>query len=120
MMNPFHDVNWRPGVVERKKFARSLVIGFPIIATVLLFIGRFQTHTWKPFPIWLGVVGAGLGIIFWLLPQIARPFYVAWYFVGCCFGFVVGNVLLSAFYFLVLTPIGFFLRAIGRKPLRKS
>ena len=38
MVNPFKEVNWNPGPQERRKFALSLVIGFPCIAVVLLVL----------------------------------------------------------------------------------
>jgi hypothetical protein len=77
-------------------------------------------HAWKPFFLWLGVIGLAVGVVLWLLPQIARPFYRAWYFIACCMGFVVGNTVLSLFYFLVFTPIGLALRAASRLSLRKQ
>lgn len=120
MMNPFKEVNWAPGFAEKRKFALSLLIGFPCLAAVLALVTRLSTHSWKPFFGWLAIIGAGVGLVLWLLPQIARPFYLVWYFLACCLGLVVGNVLLSAFYFLILTPIGLLLRAFGRDPLRKG
>lgn len=119
MLNPFKDVNWNPGLAERRSFARSLVIGFPIAATVLSIITRLTAHAWKPFFLWLGLIGLAVGLVLWALPQIARPFYVVWYALGCCVGIVMGNVLFGVFYFLILTPIGLLMRAAGRDPLGK-
>ena len=34
MINPFSEVNWNPDRPARKKFAVSLIIGFPAIAVV--------------------------------------------------------------------------------------
>jgi hypothetical protein len=51
-----------------------------------------------------------------LLPQISRPFYVAWYFLACCIGIVVGNVLLGAFYYLIFSPVGLLRRGFSRSP----
>jgi hypothetical protein len=98
----------------------SLLLGFPFIAMAFSLIGWLAKHTWKPFFLWLGVVGFTLGFVLWLLPRIARPFYVAWYFIGCCAGIVVGNVLLAAFYYLILTPLGLLLRAAGHRAIRKG
>jgi hypothetical protein len=120
MLNPFADTNWNPALAERRKFARSLIIGFPIIAIVLALITRFSTHTWKPFFLWLGIIGCAAGLVFWLIPQIAKPFYLAWYFIACCIGFVVGNVLFAVFYYFVITPFGLVMRMAGRDPLRKK
>jgi hypothetical protein len=120
MLNPFKDVNWNPGRAEKRKFAVSLIIGFPAIAIFLSIVGRLTAHTWKPFFFWLGIVGLTAGIVLWLLPIIARPFYAVWYFIACCMGFIMGNVLFSVFYFLVLTPLGLLMRMAGRDPLKKK
>jgi Saxitoxin biosynthesis operon protein SxtJ len=121
MINPFLEVNWRPGPVERRKFAQSLVVGFPSVAVALLFLNRIVTGTWRAEPsLWIGGAGAGLGVLLLLFPPITRPFYVAWYFVACCMGLVISNVLFVSFYLLVLTPIGLLLRDLGRPPLRKA
>ncbi len=120
MLNPFKDVNWNPGLPERRKFAVSLVIGFPVIAIVLAIVTRLGTHQWNEFFLWLGVIGLAVGVVLWIVPQIARPFYMVWYFFGCCVGIVMGNVLLSAFYYLVITSFGLVMRAAGRDPLRRK
>src|SRR5437588_4852236 len=101
MLNPFKDVNWNPGLVEKRKFGMSLIIGFPCLALFFMVVTWLRTHTWQPGFMWIGAIGLALGAVLWLLPQIARPFYLAWYFVACCIGMVVGNTLLSVFYFLV-------------------
>jgi len=109
-MNPFADVNWNPDTRARKKFAVSLIVGFPAIAILLAAASYLKAHHVAHFPIWLGGIGLAVGIILWLLPQIAKPFYVVWYFLGCCIGIVVGNVLFSLFFYLVVTPLGLLLR----------
>jgi hypothetical protein len=119
-MNPFADVNWNPSSAEKRKFALSLIIGFPLLAGFFSIVLWIATHSWKPFFLWLALLGFAVGVILWLLPAIARPFYVVWYFIACCLGYVVGNFLLVAFYYLVITPIGFFLRGRGRLSLRKG
>ncbi len=120
MLNPFKDVNWNPGRAERRKFALSLIIGFPVIAALFTALALLKTHAAKPFFVWLGAVGCLIGFVFWLLPQIARPFYVVWYALGCSIGIIIGNIMFAAFYFLVVTPLGLALRLLGRDPLRKT
>ena len=121
MVNPFKEVNWRPNVAERRKFALSLMIGFPCVALLFLLAGRLARGSWSPvLPLWIGGVGVGLGVVLWLLPWLARPFYLVWYALACCIGIVVGNLLLIAFFYLVMTPIGVLMRAAGRAPMQKG
>lgn len=121
MINPFKDVNWSPGPAEKRKFAISLVIGFPIVAVLLFVIKGLLTRTWNPVPsYWIGGVGCGLGLVLLAIPALAKPFYVVWYFFGCCVGIVIGNVLLSAFYFIFVGGLGLLLRLCGKEPVQKK
>jgi hypothetical protein len=120
MMNPFKDVNWNPGLAEKRTFALSLIIGFPAIAAILSLATWLIKHSWKPFPLWLGIIGLAVGIVLWLLPRIARPFYVVWYFVACCMGIVVGNVVFGLFFYLVFTSFGLLRRAFSRDAFPKG
>jgi hypothetical protein len=119
MINPFEDINWNPSFAERRKFARSLVFGFPVIALILCIIGRISTGHWKTAPLWLGATGFAVGIVLLLIPRIAKPFYLVWYFASCCIGFVVSNLVIGAFFWLAITPAGLLMRALGRDPMRR-
>ena len=119
MINPFEDINWQPDLGERRKFARSLILGFPAIATIMEVIGRLTSGHWKAGPLWLGAIGCGIGLALWLVPQISKPFYLLWYFAACCMGFVMSNLIVGAFFFLAVTPLALIMRAIGRDPLQR-
>lgn len=117
MINPFKDTNWNPDTAARRSFAKSLIIGFPILAVVFTLIGWLRTGAIPSWTPWLAAIGAGLGVIFWLIPQIAKPFYLVWFFAACCIGIVVSNLLIGAFFYLVITPFGLVMRAFGRDPM---
>jgi hypothetical protein len=119
MINPFKDTNWDPGRAERRKFACSVLIGFPVLAGVFAVLALLRHTPPGVGLLWLAAGGAGAGAIFWVVPQIARPFYLAWYFAACCIGIVVSNALLIAFYYLVITPAGLLMRVLGRDPLQR-
>jgi hypothetical protein len=121
MVNPFKEVNWNPDPRERRKFALSLVIGFPCIALILLLLGYLRGKGWNiPLAATIGVGGLAVGLVLLAAPQIARPLYVAWYFVACCIGTVVGNLALGIVFFVLVTGVGLLMRAFGRQPVRKS
>ena len=119
MINPFREVNWNPDAAAKRAFAKSIALGFPLIALVLGTIGFFRTHAWPPWTAWLAGTGFATGVALWLVPQIARPFYLVWNALGCGIGFVVSNVAVTAVYFFVVTPIGLTLRLLRRDPLRR-
>jgi hypothetical protein len=119
MINPFKDTNWNPDLAARRSFAKSWMIGFPVLAVVFSLVGwlgKGAVPGWTP---WLAGLGAGLGVVLWLVPQIAKPFYLAWYFLACCMGIVISNLLIAIFYYVVITPIGLIMRLLGRDPMQR-
>ena len=119
MINPFAEVQWTPDTPARHAFGRSLIIGFPIVAT-LLFLIRWWVAGLQMWPVYLGATGVAIGALCWAVPSVARPFYVLWYGIGCSIGLVVSNTAITAIYFLVLAPIGLLMRAMGRNPVRRT
>jgi hypothetical protein len=120
MMNPFHEVNWKPSHAELRTFGRSLMIGFPIIASVLFVFTALKTWSLPVWPLWLAGIGFAIGAISRAVPAIAPPFYHLWYAFGCSMGFIVTNVIISAIYYFVFAPIGLALRATGRDPMERK
>jgi hypothetical protein len=121
MFNRFSEVNWRPSLAERRAFGWSLVIGFPSVAATLLLAARLWSGMWRVTPfLWLGGCGLAAGALFVAIPFLARPFYLLWYFLACCIGTIVGNLLLAAFYLLIITPVGAVMRAFGRQAVSKN
>lgn len=118
MVNPFNEVDWNPNVTARRSFAKSLVIGFPLVALLALVILRVKSGQWESrVPLLIFGCGAGLGIIFWIIPQVAKPFYIVWYVLACCIGFVVGNLLFGGVYYVLVTGLGLGMKLVGRDPL---
>lgn len=88
----------------------------------------------------VGAVFAVLGIFFWLrgkshapyflvpgallllfgavLPGVLKPVYIVWMSLAIVLGFVVSNVLLTVFFFVVITPVGLLARLAGKDFLR--
>lgn len=121
MINPFKQVNWKPDTPALRSFAKSLVIGFPIIAILFLVGGRLLHGDWNTaFALKLAGGGVLAGGLFWLIPVIARPFYLVWYAVSCAMGVVIGNVLLSLFYFTLFTIVGILRRTLGTSPIQRG
>ena len=120
MINPFREINWKPGPRELRSFGKVIALGFPIIAALLGASARLRSHVWPAWTLWLGGIGLAVGLASVLVPRAARPLYLVWMMAGCCIGLIVSNVALAAIYFLVVTPIGLVLRLAGRDPLRRA
>jgi hypothetical protein len=120
MVNPFKEVNWTPDTAEKRTFGKSLVIGFPVLALVLLVVLRVKTGLWdSDFPLKLAGFGAVAGVLFMLIPAVATPFYVGWYSIACCIGLVVSNILLGIVFYGLVGGIGLLMRLVGRDSMRQ-
>jgi hypothetical protein len=121
VLNPFNEVNWSPDTEARRVFAKSLMVGLPMVAVVLAVARWCRTGVWdSSSAVVLGGAGFAVGALFYALPAIARPFYVVWYALACCVGLVVGNLLVAALYFIAVTGTGVLKRAFGQAGLTKS
>lgn len=120
MINPFKEINWKPDRAELKKFAVSLIIGFPAIALVF-FLVRWISGDGMPEPrffLLLGGIGAGIGVVCWLVPPLARLIHPVWYGLAACIGIVVANLLFTLLFYGLFGPMGLIMRLLGRDPLR--
>ena len=119
MINPFHEVNWNPDRSGRRAFAKSIAIGMPVVALLFGALCWYRMYAWPVLSSWIAGIGFTAGVVLWIIPQIARPFYAVWNGLGCCIGFVVSNTVVTAVYLLVVTPIGLLLRLFGRDSLQR-
>jgi hypothetical protein len=64
----------------------------------------------------LAVVVPAVG---WTAPRFMRLVYVGMSYLAWPIGFVVSHLVLAAVYYLVLTPIGLFMRLLGHDPMAR-
>ncbi len=121
MINPFTEVNWNPGIAERRKFGRTLLLGFPILAMVMAVLKWFVSGKWHwEAALWMAGVGVAVGLIALALPTVAKPLYLVWYSIACSIGLVMSNLLLGAFYYFAVAPVGLLKRALSRRTFHKG
>ena len=108
-------INWNPSARELRWFAGLLIPFFGFIAG-LWWLRTGQTTG----PIAMASVASVIGLVGLVAPSAIRRVYVAWMIAVWPIGWVVSHVLLAVIFFAVITPIGLFLRAIGRDPMRKT
>lgn len=84
------------------------------IGVVLLLIGFWLLWRGRPPAIWF----LGAGVIFltcgFLIPIILWPLQKIWMTLALLIGFFMSRLILLLLFYLVITPVGFFLRLTGR------
>ncbi|MCD6680904.1 MAG: SxtJ family membrane protein [Burkholderiaceae bacterium] len=69
---------------------------------------------------WAGVAAAVVAFVTMLIPNVLTPVNRAWMRFGVLLHRIVSPVVLAFMFFVVLTPFGFVMRALGRRPLELS
>ncbi len=109
------EIEWHPTGRQLRVFGVSGLLASIVAAVVLLFL-------WRVAFFWALLVLAAGGAIFLcslVSPRAARILYIGLTLVAMPIGMVVSLVLLSGFYFLLLTPLAVVFRLIGRDPLHR-
>ena len=87
----------------------GLVVGGVFLALGLLFLWRHPNRT--PYFAWPGGILVVLGAV---LPRGLRWIYIGWMSLAFIMGFVMAHVILTLFFFLVITPVGLVARLAGK------
>ncbi len=88
--------------------------GILVGGAFLLFGGYGAWRGGAHFGLLLGV-GSVLVFLGIVAPTILRPFYGAWMALGTFLGVIMTHVILIIFFYLIITPIGFFLRLFSKR-----
>lgn len=99
--------------VTLRKF--GLMVGgvFAALGAFLLW----RDVSWAIFFVYLGAPLMVLGAI---LPNLLRPIYIGWMAMALVLGSIVTRVLLTIFFFIIITPVGLFFKLIGRDALHRK
>ncbi len=109
------EIEWHPTGRQLRVFGVSGLLASIAAAAVLLLL-------WGVAFVWaLLVLAAGGGIFLCSLvsPRAARILYLGLTLIAMPIGLAVSFVLLSGFYFLLLTPLALVFRLVGRDPLHR-
>jgi hypothetical protein len=84
------------------------------VGSVFLLLGGLALwrHKWTaPWLLTPGAVLFGFGLV---APKVLKPIYIAWMSFAFALGLIVSTVLLTVFFYLVITPIGLIARVAGK------
>ena len=107
------------GAKDLRKFSLTVGIAFVVLWAVLAYVFPYLFDRGRSFPI-LWQIGVALAVVGTLLPALVKPLYYAWMTLAVALGYVMTRVLLTIFFFLVLTPVALVFRLIGRDALHRK
>ena len=89
------------------------------VSVVLVCLGAWDLYRRRFIAAYcFGGAGTALCLIGVFLPAWARRFHHAWMWLAKGLGAVNSRILLTAMHYLVLTPVGLFLRLVKHDPLQ--
>ena len=96
----------KTGPRDLRKF--GLLVGGVLAALGILYLRRKARYPW--FLI-LGIVLLAFGVV---LPRVLKYVYIAWMTLAIGLGFLMAHVILTLFFFLIITPLGLVARVVGK------
>ena len=69
----------------------------------------------------LWIAAVVVAVLYYAIPPVRKPMFVGWMYLTFPIGFIISHVVLAAFYFGMLTPVGLFMRyVLKRDPMQRQ
>jgi len=110
------EINWNPDKTELRKFGVIALVVLGVAACLLRFVFGAPPIA----AVIIAAAGLSIFIVSLVSAKAARLIYLGLTFAALPIGFVVSVILMAAFYFLILTPVGIVFKIMGRDPLNRK
>ena len=107
------EINWYPKRKELRTFAIIALIASLLIAS-LIYVLKGVRIQWSVI---IAAAGCGIFLSSFASLRLTRIIYLGLMLVTFPIGWAISMILLTAFYFLLLAPLGLLFRLLGRDPL---
>ncbi len=104
---------------DLRKFSLTVGVAFVVLWAVFAFVIPYLFDKGRDLPI-LWQIGVALAFVGTLAPAVVKPLFYGWMTMALALGYVMTRVLLTIFFFLVLTPVALIFRLIGRDALHRK
>jgi polyferredoxin len=85
------------------------------VGIVLLLISALLFYFDKSSAPYIGVIGGFLFLAGTLIPQVLKPFNKIWMGLAIVLGFIMSRLILTILFYIVLTPISFIAKLVGKR-----
>ena len=104
---------------DLRKFSLTVGIAFVVLWAVFAYALPYLIGRGGSLPI-LWQFGLALAVVGSVVPRVVKPLFYAWMTMALALGYVMTRVLLTIFFFLVLTPVALVFKLIGRDALHRK
>jgi hypothetical protein len=113
-MHSFHE-KFEPRHAPKRSPDRGFGL---IMAAFFALVGLSPLRTGHPIRIWSLIVSAAFLVVALTIPSTLRWPNLFWQRLGALLSGIVNPIVISLMFFLVFTPMAFFIRLAGKDPLR--
>jgi hypothetical protein len=110
------EIDWNPKSKQLQSFGKIALVALAVISLLLYLLKGIAIQ-------WVLIIFA-FGFIIFIISMISlkltRMIYLGMILVTLPIGWVVSFILLAAFYYLMLAPLGLIFRLMGRDPLCRN
>lgn len=107
-----------PTVIDNRELRKFGFIFSGIL--LVLFAGLLPWLREHPLPMWPFYIGIPVTALALLWPTGLRPLYIAWMKFGAVMGAINTRIIMTVFFFVVVTPIGWLMRLGGKDPMARA
>jgi len=90
-----------------------------VMAAALLIISLLPLLSDGSVRWWLAAIALCFAVLAVVAPKVLAPLNKIWFRFGLLLGAIVAPVVMGLLFFLVVTPTGLIMRALGKDPLRQ-
>jgi hypothetical protein len=98
---------------SERNFGLVLAAAFTVIALLPLWYG-------ENFRVWAIVVATIFLVPAIFFPHLLRPLNLLWFKFGLLLGKIVAPIVISAVFFVIVTPMALLMRLMGKDPLNRA
>ena len=100
---------------------RSFGIVFATVFTIIAILPIFNLDSNEAtVRIWALIFAVLLAIITFVRPQLLSPFNKIWFRFGLLLHKIINPLVMGLMFFVVISPIGLLMRALGKTPINKK
>ena len=110
------EIDWNPKSKQLQSFGKIALVASTIIALLLCLLKGVAIR-WVLILFSFGFI---IFIISLISLKLTKMIYLSMILLTLPIGYVISFILLGAFYFLLLAPLGLIFRLIGRDPLNRK
>ena len=110
------EIDWNPKSKQLRNFGKIAMVA-SVIISLLLYLLKGVAFKWLLIIVAFGLM---VFIISMISLKLTKIIYLGMILLTMPIGWVVSFIVLAVFYYLLLAPLGFFFRLIGRDPLYRK